>query len=297
MRAAVPFGCGVILRVLVLKQLNTLLYHLPENTDYTLYMRWVRLAILIPAVAALLPAQTFEVASVKLSAPHSQRGSQGGPGSKDPGRYTFNAANLDDLIAVAYHVDYFQISSKAALDQQLFDLSAKVPEGATKEQFRLMLQNLLAERFHLKAHVESRDFPGYELTVAKTGFKPKEPKALDDFPTLPAGRPGLTSRHTSSGGSILIRTRVQQQTMASFASSLQPPDGEPVVDRTGLPGKYDFTFEYAHDIPNAPAGSQRSLLPDLFSALQQQLGLQLIHKKVPFDVVVVEAIDKLPTEN
>ena len=83
---------------------------------------------------------TFEVASVKPSGPSSIRGSDGGPGSSDPERYIFNRASLQDLIAVAYDVKYFQISSPIPLDRDSFDLAARVPPGASQQQFRLMMQ-------------------------------------------------------------------------------------------------------------------------------------------------------------
>ena len=77
----------------------------------------------------------------------------------------------DDLILIAYHVEMFQISSKLPLDRDEFDLTARVPAGATRDEFRAMLRNLLAERFHMKLHVESREFPGFGMTIAKGGTK------------------------------------------------------------------------------------------------------------------------------
>jgi uncharacterized protein (TIGR03435 family) len=109
----------------------------------------------------------------------------------------------------------------------------------------------------------------------------------------------MASRHTNSGGYELTRLKAQQQTIAALAGFLPSPDDGPVVDKTGLTGKYDFTLEFIRDLPNAapesrtePAGA-----PSLFLALQQQLGLQLVRKKIPFDAVVVDSIDKRPDEN
>ncbi|HWD00292.1 MAG TPA: TIGR03435 family protein [Candidatus Sulfopaludibacter sp.] len=265
---------------------------------------WLR-RVCIFLWTGLLLAQTpaFEVASIKLSTPRSERGSKGGPRSSDPGRYSFHAANLDDLIAIAFNVDYRQISSKVKLDQDAFDFDAKLPPDTNREQLRLMLQNFLAERFHLKHHMETRDFAGYELVVAKSGPRllagGSSPEHLENFPDLSATRPGMTSVHTLSNGSLLVRMRGRLQTMKSLADSLQPPDDGPVVDKTGLDGKYDFSLEYATERPNASAdtASPPSVIPDLFAAIQQQLGLQLIRKKLAFDVVVVDSVDKLPTEN
>jgi uncharacterized protein (TIGR03435 family) len=266
-------------------------------------MRWkgLGIAIAMTAVALSQDAPRFEVASVKPSGPKSERGSEGGPGSSDPGRYRYTSATLDDLIATGYHVDYFQISSKTPLDRDRFDVVAKLPEGATKEQFRLMLRDLLAERFHLKAHIESKEFPGYELAVAKSGSKlndAPQPSGDDDrFPALPPNRPGMTSRYTTVGGVTLVRMRARQQTMAALAHGLRAPGERPVVDGTGLTGTYDFTLEYTMDLPGSAPAADAPTAPTLFGALQQQLGLQLIAKKLPFDVVIVDSVDKLPTEN
>jgi len=272
-----------------------------------------RTGILLAAASALAQAQTggpaFEVASVKPSGPKSVRGSSGGPGTSDPGRYTFGSATLEGFIAIAYHVDYFQISSKVPLDEQRFDLVAKLPEGTTREQFRVMMQNLLAERFHLKVHMLSKEFAAYELVVAKGGPKLKEaapgnaaaPRSSTDdgFPDLPPNRPGMASHHTMRGGYEVVRMRAQREPVSQLADFLPTPDNRPVVDKTGLTGKYDFTLEFTLDRQGASRDedAQLPVAPSLFTALQQQLGLQLVDKKIPFDVVVVDSVDKLPTEN
>ncbi len=276
------------------------------------------IGVLSAAVAAVAQPQTappetlkFEVASVKPSGPQSVRGSEGGPGSHDPTHYRFQSANLDDLITTAYHVNYFQISSKTALDHERFDVAVNVPEGATRDQFRQMMRNLLDERFHLRAHLESREFAGYELVVAKSGLKMKEhdaasaapppdtrrPSGDDGFPDLPPGRPGMISRQTMSGGFLLIRVRAQQEPMKVLADMLHVPGEGPIVDKTGLTGKYDFTLEYTQDMPSTAHDGETPVAASLFTALPAQLGLQLIAKKLPFDVVVVESVEKTPTEN
>jgi uncharacterized protein (TIGR03435 family) len=132
--------------------------------------RLARLLRLVPAIAIAAIAQTpatFEAASIKPSGPKSVRGSDGGPGSHDPGQYSFGRATLLDLIAQGYGVDRFRISSTTPLDDQRFDLVAKIPADATKEQFRAMMRALLVERFHLKVHMVSKEFAAFDLTVAK----------------------------------------------------------------------------------------------------------------------------------
>jgi uncharacterized protein (TIGR03435 family) len=251
----------------------------------------------------------FEVASIKPSGPQSKRGSGGGPGSKDPTRYSFGVASLLDLIAVAYQVDYFQISSPTPLDRQSFDLVARVPEGATKQQFRVMLQNLLAERFELKVHLESREFNAYELVVAKAGLKLKEavpgetaappdsPASAGDigWPKLPPNGSRIAAQNSLSGGYNLVRLKAQMEPLSVLADFPLAQDNVPVVDKTGLTGKYSFKLEYTTELPGGNPDAP-PVAPAVFTALQQQLGLQLVPKKLPFGIVVVESFHKLPTE-
>jgi uncharacterized protein (TIGR03435 family) len=241
---------------------------------------------------ALTFGQTFDVASVKLSGPQSVRGSEGGPGSSDPGRYRYTSATLMDLLAQAYGVDYFQLSSKTALDRDRYDVLATIPAGATKDQFRVMLQKLLADRFAMKVHKESRDFPAFELVVAKSGAKlaASRPDSPD--------KPSLTTEFTLVNGQSLARTRARKMPIAAIERLLRQATDLPVVDHTGLTGLYDFTLENARILnrvsetaPDAPVA------PSIFTAVQQQLGLQLVSKKLPFDVIMVDSFERVPSAN
>jgi uncharacterized protein (TIGR03435 family) len=253
----------------------------------------------LAAIAA--GAQSFEVASVKPSRPDAQRGSEGGPGSKDPLNYRFVSATLLDFIAIGYDVEYSQVSSKAPLDRDRFDLQAKLPEGASKDDFRAMMRAVLTDRFQMKAHTETKEFPGFELVVAKNGPKlPNQPRSAEGFPQIPPGRPGLAATFSMNGGYSLVRVRAQQQTMDAFAMALRRYAGDTpnafVVNRTGLDGAYDFTLEFTREIRGADA-AEPATAPSLFTAIQEQLGLRLVSKKVAFPVVVVESFDKVPREN
>src|SRR5581483_9473134 len=119
-------------------------------------------------LALLLAPQeppAFEAASVKPSGPKSIRMFEGGPGTRDPGRITWSRATLHDVIYDAFHLqDGEQISGPDWIASEPYDITAKIPAGATKEQFRLMLQGLLAERFHMVLHHQSKEFPVYFLT-------------------------------------------------------------------------------------------------------------------------------------
>jgi uncharacterized protein (TIGR03435 family) len=140
----------------------------------------VRLGLSLFLLTGMTLGQSFGVASIRLSGPKSIRGSDGGPGSKDPTRYTFGRADLEILILIAYDVENFQVSSKLPLDRDEFDLAATVPANATKNEFRIMLRNLLAERFQLKLHIESREFPAFEMVAAKAE-QSLEPRQRGDW--------------------------------------------------------------------------------------------------------------------
>ncbi|MGO9012389.1 MAG: TIGR03435 family protein [Bryobacteraceae bacterium] len=141
----------------------------------------IGLAVL-PAAAVLAQTGpdklTFEVASVKPATPltpgRMMITMHGGPGTSDPGQATFSNVTQRMLLAKAYGVQDYQISGPGWLDSERYEIAAKVPKGTTEEQFKVMLQNLLADRFKLTLHHETRDLPRYVLVVAKNGPKLKE---------------------------------------------------------------------------------------------------------------------------
>lgn len=257
---------------------------------------------------------SFEVTSVKPSGSQSVRMSNGGPGTRDPERFTFSKAVLRDLLYRAYSLDdpYAQISGPAWIDTQAYDIAVKIPAGASKEQFQRMLQNMLAERFKLVVHHDTKVLPVYELVVAKNGPKLKEselnpasdlppaqpqPFAEDKngFPLLPPGR--ATWMMLNRPGRS--RLAAQQQSASILTTVLRSPLGRPLIDKTGLTGLYDFTLEFDPRAATGgtPADGQELSAPDIFIAIQQQLGLKLVDTKAPFDVVVVDQVAKTPSEN
>ncbi len=124
----------------------------------------------------------------------------GGPGTPDPGRITYTGVPLMLILTKAYDVQNFQINGPSWLDSERFDITAKVPTGATKEQVRVMMQNLLAERFHLTLHRDKKEMQGYELTVAKGGSKLKESAPDPDEPPVPQAGP---PKRDANGAPIL----------------------------------------------------------------------------------------------
>ncbi len=303
---------------------------------------------------------TFEVASIKPAAPmqpgRMMMGSRGGPGSADPGHLTYNNLSLKNMLVNAFGVKGYQISGPAWLDSERFDMVAKIPQGATKEQVKIMMQNLLKERFHLVVHHETKELPMYAMVVGKGGPKMKEspedppPSATggpsDSAPKPPDGPPALGRVSVGPDGTIKLppgfgpkegcmmmmmvspagpKTHMQcsKQTMAKLSEQLSNQMDRPVNDMTGLTGKYDFNLDFlpdesrigpmmmppgggaasfSHDGPGPGPmakgeGQEQVNLAPLPAALQEQLGLKLEQKKGQVDLIVVDKIDKAPTEN
>ena len=176
----------------------------------------MRIAILAAGIAFLAGsafAQTgdgavFEVASVKPSPPVKPGErvyygpARGGPGTPDPGQITWTYARFFDLLMTAFDVKNYQISGPAWLTDERYDVIARVPAGATTEQVRVMWQNLLAERFGLTLHRESREFRVDELVIAKGGAKLKE--SAEDAAAVMAGKPPELKDGTISGPGMIV---------------------------------------------------------------------------------------------
>jgi uncharacterized protein (TIGR03435 family) len=297
------------------------------------------LVILCSAVARSQSADatvTFEVASVKASAPPDGKGMRvgcnGGPGTKDPGMITCTNMNLANLVTMAYGIAHYLLSGLGIADSERFEIAAKPPEGATKEQVKLMWQNLLADRFKLKVHRENKEITGYELVVAKGGLKVKEsappPPATDDAaapapprpdgpPKFHMGKDGFPELPAGRGPSMIIvndraRWRASEATMEQLASMLGGQLGQPVKDATGLKAKYDFSLFWANESfsgsraaavagPEGGAPVPGLIEPDpgplLLQAIESQLGVKLEQKKTMVEILVVDHAEKVPTEN
>ncbi len=254
----------------------------------------------------------FDVVSIKPSGPKSRRGWGGGPGSESSTLFRDNAATLQDLIEKAWNVDSFQIASSTSLGKETFDLEARLPEGATKEEFYLMLQSALKARFALKSHLESREFPAYEVVESKAGLKLKEavegvpdsPQGANSggvcgqsgWPDVPLNLSAVSLKVTFMKGFQLNCFTVQRESFATLAHLLRRVEELPVVDKTGRTAKYSFHLEYAEQMPDANADTA-FVAADVFTALKEQLGLQLQKRRLPFDVVVVESFNKMPAVN
>jgi len=274
------------------------------------------------------PAIAFEAASIKPfpeGTLRSMSGCLGGPGSDDPVRIHCEYATLKMFLMRAYEVKSEQISGPGWLDSTYFNADVRLPRGATKAQAALMFRNLLAERFKVELHHENRLLPAYALTVAKGGFKLQEsaPSSADagaaDPPPgakLPMGRDGfqVLRRSSIAAGPIILyrqgRAKLQGSgiRMTALAEALTHQLDRIVTDETALDGKYDITVYWTPgtiEPGGSPhAGTETGPVPeastpvvDLFGALEQQLGLKLVAKKIPRDVLVIDRAEKVPTEN
>ena len=290
----------------------------------------------ITLLCAFSQAQTpsrprFEVASLKPSGPltsHPARRISGGPGTASLGQISYYQQSLKNLIFMAYRVQFYQLSTPSWTEHEYFDISAKVPAGATKDDVALMLQDLLAERLKLKIRRESREIPGYVLTVGRNGAKLKPSDAADGsvgdspeagkapkfgldkggFIIAPQGR---TNMLTLPGKDGVVRLTAARATIDLLSGYLSRQLQRPVLNQTGLNGTYDFHLAFTRVDVTSPAdfeqadtaGSEGAVpraadpAPTLFKAVESQLGLRMQAKSVPTDVLVIEHVERIPIEN
>ncbi len=237
---------------------------------------------------------SFEVASVKPAVPGPWRESKAGVD-----RIDFPGVSLRYSIAYAYGVKEYQVSGPAWLGSSRFDILAKGSEGTRHEQLPAMMQALLAERFKLQVHHETKEFNVIALTVGRNGPKLKE------SPPVPGGADGAMIGMSMSGTGV-GRMEVKQGNMTALANTLSRMLGSPVVDTTGIAGRYDFELEFSPDdsrgmiaVPatsGAGAPSVSEPVASIYSSIQQ-LGLKLEARKVAMDAIVFDAAEKTPTGN
>jgi uncharacterized protein (TIGR03435 family) len=259
------------------------------------------------------PGITFEVASVKPNKSGDQRVMIQMPPN---GRYTATNVALRMLLRQAFDVQDFQIvGGPNWLATDRFDIVAKPPEGMTRpEEMRLLLRALLADRFKLVAHNETREMPIYSLVVARADGKlgPKLSAAKVDCdarfaaarrggppPAFPAPGQPVECGFMAAPGNM----NVGGMPMLELARFLSPMVGRIVIDKTSLQGRYDFQMTYAPEgrgFGPGPAGPDAPPVdpntPSLFTALQEELGLKLESERGPVDVVVIDRVEQ-PSED
>ena len=257
--------------------------------------------------SASAPAFEFVVASIKPSGPDAPDGFMTTPGR---GRVsdTFSARNLSlmNLVKAAYGIPFGANDGRITgapkwLDSEKYDVEAKIGSAAVDELNKLspdqrmlaqrqMLQALLADRCKMMIHRETKDLPVFSLVIAKTGPKLHEANP-DEITSIGTSRNGASELITGKARSI-----------ADLARWLSVSLGCPVLDKTGLTGKYDYKLEWTpNDNPAPPdsasdrlppPSSADSIGPSLFTAIQEQLGLKLESGKGPVEIIVIDHIER-----
>lgn len=260
------------------------------------------LAVYSAAAQAIAPP-AFEAASIKPSQPGMRTPSI----ISDPGRWSCANCTLFALFTQAFAVFEYQVDAPEWTRSAMFSVSAKLSEGAKRDDLRPMLQNLLQERLAMKMHRENREMSVYELVIANGGPKMKE--VTEPAPAPPPGprvdRDGYPNVPNGSGmGSANGRGRIQfrGQTMKNVAHYISAFVDRPVLDATGLKGKYALTLSFrllprnANGVSNADQPND-DLGPTIYEAVDGQLGLKLKPAKRSVEVFVIDHVDRAPTEN
>jgi uncharacterized protein (TIGR03435 family) len=235
----------------------------------------------------------FEVASVKTALPSTTRG---GRASASGDRVVYSNTTLKNVLARAFGVKFGnQVTGPSWILTERYDIVAKAPDNTAKEQIPLMLRALLVERFNLKLHHETRELPAYALIAGKGRLKLQEAE----------------DKGTEKNAFLINNGRRQAKNMdmATLVQFLSPMLQAPVLDLTGLAGYYNFTLDYSMEelggmkaqVVLAPgdwaAGPQDNASQASIFSIVEKLGLKLESRKAPFDVVVVDAGNRVPTLN
>jgi uncharacterized protein (TIGR03435 family) len=292
----------------------------------------MRLATIVAVLCVACCAQngsgtlTFEAASIKPAGPpmpgESPKPLNGGPGTNTPTRFA-GSASMKALLVWAYGVKPERITGPSWMDSERYEVAATLRAGASDKELEQMLQNLLVERFHLAVHRETKELAIYALVLGKNGPKLKEsdPSAADaddaavpasvrprvtigpdGFPQIPPGAKTAGSFTLTLAGDAFIRIKMfmRNKSMGLLAGTLTDYVNRPVQDFTGLQKEYDFTLAFEAD-PRMTPGDTDSAVPgtgpNIFTAVQEQLGLKLEPRKARVDLLIVDRVDRTPMEN
>ncbi|MGA3097036.1 MAG: TIGR03435 family protein [Bryobacteraceae bacterium] len=243
---------------------------------------------LAPCLSGLAPPLTamqveptgplqFDVASLKLAADQNQLEARP---RRSVGRFRWNTMLLN-MLSYAYHMDWWRISDTPGLTD-IYALEATMPPNSTQDQVRLMLQDLLVERFHLEVHRATRNIDGYSLTVAKGGPKLQQAKPL---PETGSGEfdDGYVVGTIPEVDALLVKGH--NASVLQLAEFLERSLGTSVLDRTNLTGKYDFELICSRDPEYAS--------PNLLASCIKRAGLAMQKYKGPVEFLVIDHLGKL----
>ena len=240
-----------------------------------------KLFLLTVGFLHLAAAQTFEVASIRASQFQSADGEGGQAESINVSgdRLTMRNVTIRSCVSWAYNLQDFQVAGDLGVDR--FDISAKAAASSSISMIREMMGALLADRFKLTFHRDTKQLAALNLAVGKGG--PKLRVSGEDAPgILRPGKSAMVAQHA---------------TMAEFVKTLSGPLRTPVVDQTGLTGRYDFTVDLSSYFAEAKPGEQMDITGIVMSALRDQLGLILSSRKEPVEILVIDHVEKSPTGN
>jgi uncharacterized protein (TIGR03435 family) len=248
-----------------------------------------RALLLFTMATSALAVPAFDVASVKPSDPAARRMFVD---AMSGGKLTAGSVSLSWLVQFAYGLESYQLSGGPGwMSTSRYDVMARAQDpNAGQDQIRQMTQTLLADRFALKVHTESKELPIYRLITAKAA------KGLRQIPACAA--PECPAFDMLIGGQITARG----VTMEDFAHAMTDVTGRPVRNQTNLAGQYDFRLSWTPDDATPGAvGPRGSPAPDptlasVFTSLTEQLGLKLQSDKGPVDVYIIDHAEK-PSEN
>ncbi len=239
--------------------------------------------LILFALTGSLCAQTqeFDAASIKPS-------KAGGRASmnSDSGRITYTNVTLRDCLMAAYDAKDYQIAGPDWMRTDRFDVIATASSPVPDDAMKLMLQKLLTARFQMTVHREKRELPVYAMVIAKGGTKLHETET-----------PGKSNMRMTSGGVAFTSVTVQE--LIDDMSRLRSAEMDrPVIDDTGLKGRYDFTVTlFASQEEMMAAMNKGDFGSSIFTLIQEQLGLKLEPRKLPLDMVIVDKAERIPTEN
>jgi uncharacterized protein (TIGR03435 family) len=233
--------------------------------------------------ALMASAQTFEVAAIKVSGTSSPVGIRRLPG----GRFVTSSTSLRLLITWTYDIgDERLVGAPGWLDSARFDVAAKAPnENPTLDELHSMMKSLLADRFKLRVHTETKDLPMYTLDVDKNAPKVHvrdAPLAAnhDPFKMTESGR--LTGTSVTAG--MLAKVLTNQL-------------GHYVRDNTGFKGVFDFTLEWRPDSASSSDSPDTDTRASIFTAIREQLGFRLTSGRAPVEAIAIDHVEYHPTDN
>ena len=249
-------------------------------------MRFASILFCLPVFA-----QSFEVVSIKAAQPSPMNQIQMRQ-SSDPGMVRYSNHSLRDLIRIAYRIKDFQVQGPEWMDTARFDVTGKLPAGASEQQVPEMLQSMLTDRFKMTVHREKSDHAVFALVAAKGGPKLK----AAENPVASGAPRGRMQVEVGDDGAHVKAASV---TLSGLSEMISRFSERPIVDMSGIEGQYDFDLVLSPEALRAARGGGAEAAPSqgtIHEALEKY-GLKLEPRKAAMDTVVVDHVEKIPTEN